>query len=155
MSRRARSTKRDIKPDPKFGNLVVARFINHLMERGKRSVAQKIIYDTFTLIETKAKKDPIRVFDAAIRNASPVLEVKARRIGGANYQIPIEVRGSRRETLAMRWIIDAAFSKKGKPMYRRLASELVDASNNTGVAMKKKQDMHRMAESNKAFAHYA
>lgn len=155
MSRRARAIKREIKPDPKFGNVLIAKFINHMMQRGKKTVARKIMYNALDAIHTQTNKDPLRVFDAAMRNASPVLEIKAKRIGGANYQIPVEVRGGRREALAIRWIIEAAKSRKGQPMEKKLAQEFLDAANNTGSAIKKKQDTHRMAESNKAFAHYA
>ncbi len=155
MSRRARATKREIAPDPRFGNLLVAKFINHLMQRGKKTVARKIMYNALDAIQKQTSKDPMRVFDAAMRNASPMVEIKAKRIGGANYQIPVEVRGGRREALAMRWIIGAAKSRKGLPMEKKLAQEFLDAANNTGTAIKKKQDTHRMAESNKAFAHYA
>lgn len=125
------------------------------MRRGKKVVARKIMYTALQLIQKQTNKDALRVFDAAMRNASPVLEIKAKRIGGANYQIPVEVRGSRRETLAMRWLIQAARARKGMPMAKKLALEFVDAANNTGTAIKKKMDTHRMAESNKAFAHYA
>ena len=155
MSRRARSIKREIQPDPKYGNVLVSKFINHMMQRGKKTVARKIMYGAFDVIQAQTNKDPLRVFDSAMRNASPVLEIKAKRIGGANYQIPVEVRGGRREALAIRWIIEAAKSRKGQPMQKKLAQEFLDAANNTGSAIKKKQDTHRMAESNKAFAHYA
>jgi small subunit ribosomal protein S7 len=155
MSRRSRATKRPVAPDPRFQSVLISKFINQVMQRGKKTVAQGIMYDALDIIKEKGSKDPLRVFDAAVRNVSPVLEIKARRIGGANYQIPVEVRGSRREALAVRWIIEAAKSKKGQSMANKLASEFLDAANNTGGAIKKKQDTHRMAESNKAFAHYA
>ena len=155
MARRARSNKRIIIPDPVYNNVVVGKFINRLMRRGKKTTAQRILYGSFDIIKEKGSKDPLRVFDAALRNVAPMLEIKARRIGGANYQIPIEVRGSRREALSMRWIIEAAKGRKGQSMVKGLAAEFIDAANNTGAAIKKKQDTHRMAESNKAFAHYA
>ncbi len=154
--RRKKKVKRSINPDPKYNNTLVAKFINHLMKGGKKSVAQKVIYSAFEIIKKNTKdKDPIEVFDQAIKNVSPLVEVRSRRIGGARYQVPREVRGERRLTLAMRWLIQAARAKKGKPMSQRLAAELMDASKNTGVAVKKKQDIHRIAEANKAFAHFA
>jgi len=149
------ATKRKIMPDPKFNNLVVAKFINLIMQQGKKTIAQKIIYNAFDIIQEKIKKDPINIFDQAIKNVSPILEVKSRRIGGANYQIPIEVKGDRKLALAMRWIIDAARTRKGKPMQEKLAQELMDASQRQGEAIKKKEDVHRMAEANRAFAHFA
>ena len=154
--RRKRSVKRIINPDPKYDNILVAKFINHLMKGGKKSVAQTIIYKSFDIIKKTIKdKDPIDVFDQAIKNVSPFVEVKSRRIGGANYQVPREVKGERKVTLAMRWIINASRNKKGKPMSQKLAEELLEAYKNEGLAIKKKQDMHRMAEANKAFAHFA
>lgn len=153
--RRARSPKRKIQPDPKFNNLLVGKFTNYLMQRGKKSIAESIVYDAFDEIAKKTKQEPLDVFDKALQNVGPALEIKSKRIGGANYQIPVEVRGERKHTLAMRWIIQSAVSKKGKPMAKRLASELIDASKNQGGAIKKKEDTIRMAEANKAFAHYA
>jgi len=142
-------------PDPKYNNTLVAKFINHLMKGGKKSVAQKALYGAFDILKkTTGDKDPLEIFDQAIKNASPLVEVKSRRIGGAHYQVPREVRGERRLTLAMRWLIQAARAKKGKPIAQKLAGELMDASKNTGVAVKKKQDVHRMADANKAFAHF-
>jgi small subunit ribosomal protein S7 len=153
--RRKRKTKRTIDPDPKYNNTLVAKFINHLMRDGKKSVAQKVLYSAFNIIEKSVKdKDCLEVFDLAIKNASPLVEVRSRRIGGARYQVPREVRGERRITLAIRWIIQAAQSKKGKPMAQKLAQELIEASKNQGTAVKKKQDTHRVAEANKAFAHF-
>lgn len=152
--RRKHKIKRQIIPDPKYQNTLVAKFINHLMRGGKKSVAQGVLYDAFEIL-TKQKKEPLEIFDQAIKNVSPFLEVKSRRIGGANYQVPREVRGERRTTLAMRWIIAVARKKKGKPMAEKLAQEMVEASQNTGVAIKKKTDTHRMAEANRAFAHFA
>ncbi|MBU2219930.1 30S ribosomal protein S7 [Patescibacteria group bacterium] len=151
--RRKRNYKRDILPDPKFQNVVVARFINRLMTRGKKSTAQRVLYDAFDII-AKQQKDPMQVFDEAIKNISPAVEVKSKRVGGANYQVPREVRGERKLTLALRWIIDGSRAKKGKPMAARLAEEFLAAAKNEGTAIKKKQDMHRMAEANKAFAHF-
>lgn len=155
MGRRNKKEKRDILPDPKYKNLVVAKFVNIIMSDGKKSTAQKVVYDAFEIIREKTQKDPIGIFSQAIRNVSPLLEVKSKRVGGANYQVPIEVRGDRRIALAMRWIKDVARSKKGKPMSIRLAEELIDASNKQGAAVKKKEDTHRMAEANRAFAHFA
>lgn len=153
--KRVYKNKKYLKPDPKFGNLLLSRFINQLMIGGKKTKAQKIIYDALDVISEETKNDPLSVFDTAIRNVSPALEVKARRVGGANYQIAIEVRGDRKETLAMRWIRDAVRGKRGKPMANRLAEELIAASKKEGTAMKKREDVQRMAESNRAFSHFA
>jgi len=152
--RRKRVFTREILPDPKFQNLVAAKFINRLMTGGKKSVAQTVFYDACEIIE-KQQKDPLQIFDEAIKNVSPMVEVKSKRIGGANYQVPREVRGERRLSLAIRWIIAAAQAKKGRPMAEKLAEELLAAAKNEGSAIKKKIDMHRMAEANKAFAHFA
>ena len=152
--RRKRKFTREILPDPKFQNVLVAKFINHLMERGKKSTAQRVVYDAFNIIE-KQQKDPLQIFDEAIKNASPMLEVKSKRVGGANYQVPREVRGDRKIALATRWLLTAARSRKGMPMSKRLAEELLGAARNEGAAIKKKQDVHRMAEANKAFAHFS
>ena len=133
----------------------MAKFINYIMKEGKKSTAQRVVYGAFENIEKQIKKDPLEIFDQAVKNASPILEVKSRRIGGAHYQVPREVRGERRIALAFRWIIQAAKSKKGKPMSIKLAAELIEASQNQGAAIKKKQDTHRMAEANRAFAHFA
>ena len=152
---RKKKEKRIISPDPVYNNVTVAKFINQVMRRGKKTIAQKIIYKAFDIIKEKTKKDPLETFEQALKNAAPLLEVKSRRIGGATYQVPREVRGDRRLTLAMRWIIMAAKSKKGKPMREKLAEELIEAANNTGWAIKKKEDTHRMAEANRAFAHFA
>jgi len=141
-------------PDPKYQNVMVARFINRLMTRGKKSTAQRVVYGAFDIL-IKQQKDPMQIFNDAINNVSPMLEVKSKRIGGANYQVPREVRGERRLTLAIRWMIGAARAKKGKPMAEKLAEELMLAAKNEGTAIKKKLDMHRMAEANKAFAHFA
>jgi small subunit ribosomal protein S7 len=157
MPRRKRvyKNKKFLKPDPKFGNLLLSKFINHLMLDGKKSVAENVVYDAFEIVSEKTKNDPMMVFDTAIRNVAPVLEVKARRVGGANYQVAIEVRGDRKETLAMRWIRDAARGRSGHSMAEKLANEIMDASTKQGGAMKKREDTHRMAESNRAFSHFA
>jgi small subunit ribosomal protein S7 len=147
--------KHKIAPDRVYNDVVVSQFINKVMSDGKKSTAQKIVYSAFDIIKEQTKKEPLEAFKTAIENASPVLEVKPKRIGGATYQVPMEVRGERRLALAFRWIIDGARSKKGKPMAEKLAQELIDATNNQGNALKKKNDMHRMAEANKAFAHFA
>ncbi len=153
--RRKRKFKKDIKLDPQYNNALVAQFINHLMRDGKKSVAQRVFYQSFNILEKKNKgKDPMDIFDLAIKNTSPLVEVKSRRIGGARYQIPREVRGERRLTLAIRWVIQAARSGKGKPMAERLAEEIMLASKNEGAAVKKKEDTHKIAEANKAFAHF-
>lgn len=154
--RRKRAPKRKVLPDPKYNSVRLAKFINNIMRDGKKSLAQRIVYDALEIVKQKTKKEnPLEVFDQAIDNASPLLEVKSRRVGGANYQVPYEVRGERREALAMRWIIEAARKKKGKPMTEKLANEIIDASKNEGDAIKKKETVHKMAEANKAFAHLA
>ncbi|MEX1112211.1 MAG: 30S ribosomal protein S7 [Candidatus Andersenbacteria bacterium] len=153
--KRVYKNKKYLKPDPKFSNVGLSKFINYIMFDGKKSVAQNVVYDALQIVSDKTKNDPITVFDAAMRNVAPVLEVKARRVGGANYQIAQEVRPDRRDTLAMRWLRDAARSRGGKTMAERLAAELIDASNKEGGAMKKREDVHRMAESNRAFSHFA
>ena len=147
--------KRIIQPDPIYNNAMVAKFINQIMRRGKKTIARKIVYGAFDILKNKTQKEPIEVFDLAIQNVSPLLEVKPKRIGGATYQVPREVAQERRITLAMRWIIQAAKSKKGKPMKEKLAEELISAANNEGTAIKKKIDTHRMAEANRAFAHFS
>jgi small subunit ribosomal protein S7 len=155
MTRGKKKIKREIEPDPLYSNTMVAKFINYVMRRGKKSIARRIVYNTLEILKEKTKKDPVEVFEQAIKNAAPVLEVRPKRIGGATYQVPVEVRGNRRIALAMRWIIEAAKSRKGKPMHEKLAEEILEAANNTGAAIKKKENMHRMAEANKAFAHFA
>jgi small subunit ribosomal protein S7 len=147
--------KRAIEPDPKYQSVTIAKFINKIMERGKKTVARKIVYKAFDEVQAKTKQDPRDVFDLALKNVAPQVEVKSRRVGGANYQVPVEVRGDRRQALAMSWLIEAARSKKGRPMHQKLAEEFVLASKNEGDAIKKKQDVHRMAEANRAFAHFA
>ena len=154
MPRRREVPKRDILPDPKFGNQDVAKFINVLMMSGKKSVAESIIYRAFNAIKSKSGKDPIEVFGQAVSNIKPMVEVKSRRVGGANYQVPVEVRQVRRAALAMRWLRDAARGRGEKSMQARLASELSEASEGRGGAMKKREEVHRMAEANKAFSHY-
>ena len=154
MPRKGYVAKRDVLPDPVYGSKVVTKFINNIMEDGKKGVAQKICYDAFEIIQEKTGKEPVEVFEEAMNNVMPLLEVKARRIGGANYQVPIEVRPERRQTLGIRWILAAADKRGEKYARERVAGELMDAANNTGAAVKKREDTHKMAEANKAFAHY-
>ena len=153
--RRKRNIKREIAPDQKYQSALVQKFINYVMYEGKKSVAEKVVYGAFDIIEREAKKDPVEIFNLAIENASPFLEVRSRRVGGANYQVPREVRGARKLSLAFRWIIGGARAKAGTPMSKRLAEEIMLAAKNEGIAVKKKTDMHRMADANKAFAHFA
>ncbi len=155
MARRKKRVEREIQPDPQCNSKQIAKFINYIMQGGKKETAQRIVYDAFDMIRNKTKTDPLEVFSRAIKNVSPLLEVRSRRVGGANYQIPFPVRGDRKFTLSCRWIIEAARSKKGKCMAEKLFLELMDASKNQGWAVKKKEDTHRMAEANKAFAHFA
>lgn len=150
-----KAPKRKILPDPKYKSVNLAKFINYVMERGKKTVAESIVYGAFDIIKEKGEQDALDVFDKAIKNVTPLLEIRSRRVGGANYQIPIPVRGERKISLAYHWIIDSARKKKGRPMAQKLASELLDAFNNQGEAVKKRQDVHRMAEANRAFAHFA
>lgn len=147
--------KIEILPDPVYNNVKVAKFINHVMRRGKKSIAQKIVYESFEIIKEKTKKDPLEIFDQAIENVAPQVEIRSKRVGGATYQIPIPVKEERSIGLAMRWIIGAARSQKGKPTKEKLAQELIDAANNTGAAIKKKTDIYKMAQANRAFAHLA
>ena len=154
MPRRREVPKRDILPDPKFGNIEVSKFVNTIMMSGKKSVAERIVYGAFELIASKGGKDPIEVFGLAMNNVKPLVEVKSRRVGGANYQVPVEVRPSRRMALAMRWLREAAKKRGEKSMDLRLAGELLDASEGRGAAMKKREDTHKMAEANKAFSHF-
>ena len=147
--------KRVISPDPIYNNVMVSKFINQVMRRGKKTVAQKIVYGSFEIIKEKNQKDPLEIFNLAINNVKPSLEVRPRRVGGATYQVPWPVPEERGVTLAMRWIIQAAKSKKGKPMKEKLAEELIAAAKNEGLAVKKKEDTHKMAEANRAFAHFA
>ena len=154
MPRRREVPKRDILPDPKFGNVEVSKFVNVIMTSGKKSVAERIVYGAFSVISKKSGKDPVEVFSLAIGNVKPVVEVKSRRVGGANYQVPVEVRPSRRLALSMRWIREAARKRSEKSMDQRLATELLEASEGRGSAMKKREEVHRMAEANKAFSHF-
>src|SRR5436189_4137350 len=154
MPRRREVPKREILPDPKFKNVDLAKFVNVLMTRGKKSIAESIIYGALDIIKTKSGKDPIEVFSQALQNVKPVVEVKSRRVGGANYQVPVEVRPVRRMALSMRWIREAAQKRGEKSMTQRLANELMEAAEGRGGAVKKKEEVHRMAEANKAFAHY-
>jgi len=154
MPRRREVPKREVLPDPKFGNVDVAKFMNVLMLSGKKSVAERIVYGAFEQIQTKGGKDPLEVFTVALNNVKPVVEVKSRRVGGANYQVPVEVRPSRRMALAMRWLREAAKKRSEKSMALRLAGELSEAAEGRGGAMKKRDEVHRMAEANRAFAHY-
>ena len=154
MSRRKAAPKRKILPDSKYGNLKVAKFMNQIMKNGKKSIAEGIVYGALSEIENKSKKEPVEVFEKALEEVGPVVEVKARRVGGATYQIPLEVRTSRRQALAMRWLVSSARSRSEKTMTLRLANELIDASEGKGEAIKKKEDTHRMAEANRAFSHF-
>ena len=154
MSRRHRAEKREINPDPKFHDLVVSKFMNNLMYEGKKSVAEGIVYGAFDKIQAKAKADPIQVFHDALNNVAPAIEVRSRRVGGATYQVPVEVRTERRQALAIRWIITAARNRTETTMVDRLSGELLDASQNRGTAVKKREDTHKMAEANRAFSHY-
>lgn len=154
MPRRRVVAKREILPDPKFGNVTLAKFMNHVMVSGKKSVAERIVYGALDTVESRAKKDPIEAFEEALENIAPMVEVKSRRVGGATYQVPVEVRPSRRTALAMRWLVDFARKRGEKSMEQRLAGEILDASQGKGGAVKKREDVHRMAEANKAFSHY-
>src|SRR6201985_3031307 len=154
MARRRRAEHREINPDAKYSDLIVAKFMNCLMYEGKKSVAEGIVYGAFDSIQQKTKQDPLQMFHEALRNVAPALEVKSRRVGGATYQVPVEVRQERRVALAMRWIIDYAKERGEKTMDQKPAAELMDAANNRGNAVKKREDTHKMAEANKAFAHY-
>jgi small subunit ribosomal protein S7 len=154
MSRRHRAERRPINPDPKFGNEVVTKFMNSVMSAGKKSVAEKIVYGAFSQIEAKTKQDPVVIFRQALDNVMPQIEVRSRRVGGATYQVPIEVRHDRRQALAIRWLLTAARGRNEKTMIDKLSGELLDASNNRGNAVKKREDTHRMAEANRAFSHY-
>ena len=154
MSRRHSAEKRIVLPDAKYGNKVVAKFINNIMEDGKKAVAEKIVYSAFDIMAAKTKQDALEVFTTALENVKPVVEVRSRRVGGATYQVPCEVRADRRQALAIRWIINAARSRSEETMEQRLAGEFMDALNNKGAAVRKREDTHRMAEANKAFSHY-
>ena len=154
MSRRHRAEKREVLPDPKFGDLVLSKFMNQIMVDGKKSVAERIVYGALDLVEGRAKRDPVELFHDALENVSPAVEVRSRRVGGATYQVPVEVRSERRQALAIRWMVAAARSRNENTMRERLAGELLDASNGRGNAVKKREDTHRMAEANRAFSHY-
>ena len=154
MSRRRKADKRDIIPDPKFGDVVLTKFMNSIMQQGKKSVAERIVYGALDQMEKKTKQNPVDLFHEALRNVMPALEVRSRRVGGATYQVPVEVRMERRQALAIRWLINAARGRNDKTMIERLSAELLDASNNRGNAVKKREDTHRMAEANRAFSHY-
>jgi small subunit ribosomal protein S7 len=154
MPRKGEVRRREVLPDPKYHDRTVTKFINAIMARGKKSMAERVLYGSFDLLADRTKDDPLVIFKRALDNVRPAVEVRSRRVGGANYQVPVEVRPSRRMSLAMRWIVQQARDRSEKSMAERLAAELIDASNNRGGAMKKKEDTHRMAEANKAFAHY-
>jgi small subunit ribosomal protein S7 len=154
MSRRHRAEKREIIPDAKYGDVVLTKFMNSIMYEGKKSVAEAIVYGAFDAIEGKLRSDPLAVFKSALDNVAPAIEVRSRRVGGATYQVPVEVRPDRRQALAIRWIITAARGRNDKTMVDRLSAELLDAANNRGNAVKKREDTHRMAEANRAFSHY-
>ena len=154
MSRRHRAEKREIIPDAKYGDVVLTKFMNSVMYDGKKSVAEQIVYGALDTIESKLKTEPLTVFKSALENVAPTIEVRSRRVGGATYQVPVEVRSERRQALAIRWLIAAARGRNDKTMVERLSAELIDASNNRGNAVKKREDTHRMAEANRAFSHY-
>ena len=154
MSRRHRAEKREIIPDPKFGDITLTKFMNSIMNHGKKSTAERIVYGALDHIEEKTKQNPVELFHTALENVMPALEVRSRRVGGATYQVPVEVRTDRRQALAIRWIISAARGRNENTMVERLSNELLDAANNRGTAVKKREDTHRMAEANRAFSHY-
>src|SRR5512137_80614 len=154
MSRRHSAEKREVNPDPKFADIVLSKFMNAVMKEGKKSTAERIVYGALDSMEKKAKSDPLAMFHQALENVMPAVEVRSRRVGGATYQVPVEVRAERRQALAIRWLIAAARGRNDKTMQDRLSAELIDASNNRGNAVKKREDTHRMAEANRAFSHY-
>ncbi|MBR5261476.1 MAG: 30S ribosomal protein S7 [Oscillospiraceae bacterium] len=154
MSRRGQISKRDVLPDPLYNSKLVTKLVNNIMYDGKKGVAQKIVYDAFAIVEAKSGQNPLEAFNEALENVMPVLEVKARRVGGSNYQVPMEVRPERRQTLGLRWLVAFSRSRSEKTMAERLANEIIDAKNSAGGAFKKKEETHRMAEANKAFAHF-
>ncbi len=154
MSRRHRAEKRDVNPDPKFSDQVLTKFMNAIMKDGKKSTAERIVYGALDRAEERAKQDPLQIFHSALENVMPTVEVRSRRVGGATYQVPVEVRAERRQALAIRWIITAARNRNENTMVDRLSGELLDASNNRGTAVKKREDTHKMAEANRAFSHY-
>lgn len=154
MPRKRRVVKRELMPDPKFNSILVTKFVNCLMRKGKKGITEKIFYDSIDIIQNKTKKSGMDIFKKAIDNVQPMLEVKSRRVGGATYQVPVEVRPRRKNALAIRWLINYAKSRQGKSMTEKLAAEIIDAANNVGGAIKKREDTHKMAEANKAFAHF-
>jgi small subunit ribosomal protein S7 len=154
MSRRHRAEKREINPDPKYGDLILTKFMNAVMRQGKKSVAERIVYGALDRMENRAKQDPVQMFHQALENVMPAVEVRSRRVGGATYQVPVEVRSERRQALAIRWIITAARARNENTMVDRLSAEMLDAANNRGTAVKKREDTHKMAEANRAFSHY-
>jgi len=154
MSRRHRAEKRDVIPDPKFGDIVITKFMNSVMRDGKKSIAEKIVYGALDQMEEKTKSDPVQMFHDALQNVMPQVEVRSRRVGGATYQVPVEVRTERRQALAIRWMLSAARGRNERTMVERLSGELLDAANGRGTAVKKREDTHRMAEANRAFSHY-
>ena len=154
MSRRHSAQKREVNPDPKFGDLIITKFMNAVMRDGKKSAAENIVYGALTQMEKKGKSDPVQMFHQALENVMPAVEVRSRRVGGATYQVPVEVRSERRQALAIRWLITAARSRNEKTMEERMSGELMDAANNRGTAVKKREDTHKMAEANRAFSHY-
>ena len=154
MSRRHKAERREVNPDPKFGDVVLSKFMNSIMKEGKKSVAENIVYGAMDRMQSRAKSDPIQLFHSALENVMPAVEVRSRRVGGATYQVPVEVRPERRQALAIRWLIAAARSRNENTMEERLSGELLDAANNRGTAVKKREDTHKMAEANRAFSHY-
>lgn len=154
MPRRQRITRRTLLPDPRYNNRVIAKFINSVMMGGKKSLAEHIVYGAMDTVEARVRRPGIEVFEQAMRNATPIIEVKPRRVGGSTYQVPVEIRGDRRQALAMRWLIRSARARSGRSMIEKLAAEFMDAANNTGATVRRREETHRMAESNKAFSHY-
>jgi small subunit ribosomal protein S7 len=154
MSRRHRAERREVNPDPKYNDLIVSKFMNSIMKEGKKSVAERIVYGAFETMQAKAKSNPLQLFHQALENVMPAVEVRSRRVGGATYQVPVEVRNERRQALAIRWLIAAARGRNENTMQERLSGELLDAANNRGTAVKKREDTHKMAEANRAFSHY-
>ena len=154
MPRRAKVQRREILPDPKYGSELVTRFVNKVMERGTKGTAERIVYEAFEIVEARMGRNALEIFQGALQNATPIIEVKPRRVGGATYQVPVQIEGTRRLSLAIRWMLASARARNGRTMSEKLAAELMDAFNNTGATIKRREDTHRMAEANKAFAHY-
>jgi small subunit ribosomal protein S7 len=154
MPRRKQAPRRPVAPDPRFSSELVTRFINKIMERGKKGLAERILYGSFEIIQQRSGRNPLEVFEQALHNSTPVIEVKPRRVGGATYQVPVQIEGPRRQSLAIRWVLTSARNRAGKSMQEKLASELLDAANGVGATIKRREDTHRMAEANRAFAHY-